>query len=113
MTARQLEGCTCYNGDCMDVMKEMPDGSVDFILSDIPYDLELNGGGAHGDFINREHLKPRDQSSLYFVSQGVDYDKVFSEFERICKGVNICVFCSNKQIGRIMTWWENRGYVEY
>jgi site-specific DNA-methyltransferase (adenine-specific) len=111
MTARQLEGCTCYNGDCMDVMKEMPDGSVDFILSDIPYDLELNGGGAHGDFINREHLKPRDQSSLYFVSQGVDYDKVFPEFERICKGVNICVFCSNKQIGRIMTWWENRGYV--
>lgn len=27
----------------MEVMKEMPDNSVDFILSDIPYDLDLNG----------------------------------------------------------------------
>lgn len=89
----------------------MPDNSVDFILSDIPYDLDLSGGGSHGDFCTRKQIQSRKNSSLYFVSQGIDYDKVFSEFERICKGVNICVFCSNKQIGRIMTWWENKGYV--
>lgn len=106
-----LKNCTCYNCDCMDVIKEMPNNSVDFILSDIPYELELHGGGSHGDFITRKQCQPRKDSSLYFVSQGIDYDKVFSEFERICKGVNICVFCSNKQIGRIMTWWENKGYV--
>ena len=106
-----LGNCTCYNCDCMEVMKEMPDNSVDFILSDIPYDLDLNGGGSHGDFCTRKQIQSRKNSSLYFVSQGIDYDKVFSEFERICKGVNICVFCSNKQIGRIMTWWENKGYV--
>lgn len=81
------------------------------ILSDIPYDLDLNGGGSHGDFCTRKQIQSRKNSSLYFVSQGIDYDKVFGEFERICKGVNICVFCSNKQIGRIMTWWENKGYV--
>lgn len=40
-----VNDCICYNCDCMDVMKEMPDNSVDFILSDIPYDLNLNGGG--------------------------------------------------------------------
>lgn len=45
-----LKNCTCYNCDCMEVMKDMPDNSVDFILSDIPYDLDLNGGGSHGDF---------------------------------------------------------------
>lgn len=106
-----LKNCTCYNCDCMEVMKDMPDNSVDFILSDIPYDLDLNGGGSHGDFCTRKQIQSRKNSSLYFVSQGIDYDKVFSEFERICKGVNICVFCSNKQIGRIMTWWENKGYV--
>ncbi|MBD5256200.1 MAG: site-specific DNA-methyltransferase [Bacteroides sp.] len=105
-----LGGCTCYNGDCMELMAQLPDNSVDFILSDIPYDLDLNGGGTHGDFATRKQIQSRKNSSLYFVSQGIDYDKVFSEFERICKGVNVCVFCSNKQIGRIMTWWENRGY---
>ena len=42
-----VNDCICYNCDCMDVMKEMPANSVDFILSDIPYDLNLNGGGGH------------------------------------------------------------------
>ena len=106
-----LNDCTCHLADCMEVMATMPDKSVDFILSDIPYELDLNGGGAHGDFCTRKQLQSRKDSSLYFVSQGIDYDKVFAEFERICKRVNICVFCSNKQIGRIMTWWENKGYV--
>lgn len=104
-----LNGCTCYNGDSLELMATMPDKSVDFILSDIPYDLDLNGGGARGDFCTRKQIQSRKNSSLYFVSQGID--KVFTEFERICKTVNVCVFCSNKQIGRIMTWWEQRGYV--
>ena len=100
-----LGDCKCFNADCEKVMGNLPDNSVDFILSDIPYDLDLNGGGAHGDFCTRKQIQSRKNSSLYFVSQGIDYDKIFSEFERICKRVNICVFCSNKQIGRIMTWW--------
>ena len=111
MIGLMVGDCKCYNADCESVMCDMPDNSVDFILSDIPYDLDLNGGGAHGDFCTRKQIQSRKNSSLYFVSQGIDYDKIFSEFERICKRVNICVFCSNKQIGRIMTWWEQRGYV--
>lgn len=78
-----LKNCTCYNCDCMEVMKAMQDNSVDFILSDIPYELDLNGGGSHGDFATRKQCQPCKSSSLYFVSQGIDYDKVFSEFERI------------------------------
>ena len=26
-----------YNGDCLEVMKELPDNSIDFILTDLPY----------------------------------------------------------------------------
>lgn len=26
-----------YNGDCLEVMKDIPDGSVDMILDDLPY----------------------------------------------------------------------------
>lgn len=107
----RLNDCKCYLADCLELMATMQDNSVDFILSDIPYELDLNGGGAHGDFCTRKQIQSRKNSSLYFVSQGIDYDKIFSEFERICKYVNICVFCSNKQVGRIMTWWESRGYV--
>ena len=60
-----LKNCTCYNCDCMDVMEEMPDNSVDFILSDIPYDLDLNGGGSHGDFCTRKQI----QSNLVRIAR--------------------------------------------
>lgn len=106
-----VNGCRCVRGDCMDLMRTIPDKSIDFILTDIPYELDLNGGGAHGDFHTRRHIQTGKNSSLYFVSHGIDYDKIFAEFERICKYMNLCVFCSNKQIGHIMTWWGKRGYV--
>lgn len=111
MRGRISNGISLINGDCLEVMKSMQDKCVDFILTDIPYELELHGGGAHGDFKDRKHVQPMENSSLYFISQGIDYDKVFSEFIRILKAVNICLFCSNKQVGKIMTWWEQRGYV--
>ena len=33
---------TLLRGDCLELMKEIPDGSVDFILSDIPYGTTRN-----------------------------------------------------------------------
>ena len=32
-------------GDCLELMKEIPDKSVDMILTDPPYELENHGGG--------------------------------------------------------------------
>ena len=32
-----------YNGDCLEVMKDIPDKSVDLILTDPPY-LHVKGG---------------------------------------------------------------------
>ena len=32
-------GITIYNNDCLDIMKEMPDNSVDTVITDPPYPL--------------------------------------------------------------------------
>lgn len=32
-----MENIKLYNGDCLDVMKSIPDKSVDLILCDLPY----------------------------------------------------------------------------
>ena len=29
---------TLWQGDCLELMKNIPDGSIDFVLTDIPYD---------------------------------------------------------------------------
>ena len=32
-----IDNCTLYQGDCLDVMKIIPDKSIDMILCDLPY----------------------------------------------------------------------------
>lgn len=34
-------------GDCLELMKEIPDKSVDLIVTDPPYDVGTTGGGEH------------------------------------------------------------------
>lgn len=31
-----------YNGDCLEIMKNIPDNSVDLILCDLPYGITRN-----------------------------------------------------------------------
>ena len=32
-----METNVCYQGDCLEVMKEIPDKSIDLVLADPPY----------------------------------------------------------------------------
>ena len=93
------------HGDCLELMKNIEDQSVDFICTDPPYVLELHGGGKN-EYSNRKLA----DCHIDYVSSGFDYDDVFHQFERISKTVNIIIFCSNKQISTIMQWWEQKKY---
>ena len=33
------------NGDCLEIMKDIPDNSIDLIVTDPPYKFENQGGG--------------------------------------------------------------------
>jgi DNA modification methylase len=89
-------------GDCIELLPTLEDKSVDFVLTDPPYKLELHGGGKN-DFGNRKLVKNKHISS---ISDSFDMDFVFGEMIRVMKKVNACIFCSNKQIKDIMEWWK-------
>jgi DNA modification methylase len=78
-----------YNGDCLEVMKELQDDSVDLVLTDIPYG-EVN----------------RKSSGLRNLDKGladvVDFNigGMVDELVRICKGT-IYIFCGIDQISDI------------
>ena len=93
-----------YCGDCLEVMKQLPDKSVDLILTDPPYEINCHGGAAIGSRLGLRANKMRDD--LRFISTGFDYETNFEQWKRICYPLNAYIFCSNKQITRIMSYFE-------
>ena len=98
---------TLYNDDCINVLKIIPDGSVDLILTDPPYE-HINGGGGNSELGQRAG---KLKTNIDFMSNSFDMDSVFTEFLRVCKIPNMLIFCSNRQISRIMSFFENKGLV--
>ena len=92
------------NADCIEQMKAMADKSVDLILTDPPYECENHGGGKAA-LAQRQLVKDKH---IDFMSIGFDYDQVLTEFIRICRIPNILMFCSNKQVSTLMSWFEQK-----
>lgn len=96
------------HADSIDILKQLPDKCIDLVLTDPPYELNLRGGVGMGAFCGRKLIKTKH---IDFIAHGFDYATYFNEFIRICKKVNLYIFCSNKQITKIMNWFESKGYI--
>lgn len=94
------------HADCMDILKQLPDKCIDLVLTDPPYILDMKGGKGKA-FGDRKLIKDKH---IDFIAHDFDFKNVFNEFIRICKKVNLCIFCSNAQISRTMKFFEDKGY---
>lgn len=95
-----------FNNDCIKIMQEMVDKGlkVDAIISDPPYELENHGGTKSA--MAKRAAKVRDE--IDFIAKGFDYDKCFDLMLKLCKTPNILLFCSNKQVSKIMSFFEEK-----
>ena len=102
----QIGKCTLINEDCITAMdKLIAEGiKVDCILTDPPYEYGSIGGG--NTELSKRAKKVRQE--IDFISKGFDYDAVFERMLKICKVPNLLIFCSNKQITKIMSYFENK-----
>lgn len=73
-----------WHGDCLELMKNIPDGSVDLVLTDPPYVIETSGGGLY----KSESVKYNKE--IEFMKNGFS-EKVLEEICRIMKK-NQCLF---------------------
>jgi len=94
------------NGEALEQLKLMPNKSIDFVCIDPPYELDNHGGGKT-DFAQRKLVK---DLHIDFISAGFDIEKIFTEIERVSKVMNMVCFCSNKQVSKIMNYWEQKKY---
>lgn len=97
-----------YNDDCLNILKTIRDKSVDLIVTDPPYELD-NHGGTAGTELGKRRLVCDKENYVGFMGRGFDIDSIFSQLLRICKIPNMFIFCSNKQISKIMGYFENIG----
>jgi len=77
------------HGDCLDLMKDIPDKSIDMVLTDIPY----------GE-VNRKSngLRNLDKGKADLIN--FDLNKLLSELKRVTRG-SIYIFCGSGQISEI------------
>ena len=86
-------------GDCLELMKLIPDGSIDLCVSDIPYKLT---GGGKGDGANSKRPKGIlvDNSQLMKVPKFEDW---LPELYRVMKnGSHIYLMCNFKNLNDLM-----------
>lgn len=95
-----------YNGDCLEVMdKLIAEGvKVDAVITDPPY--ELSGSTSGTTALSQRMAKTRNE--IDFICNGYDYNRVFDLIINICKIPNIILFCSNKQLGKTVNYFESK-----
>lgn len=104
MDIKELEN-KIINADCLDIIKQLPNKSIDLVLTDPPYILTPHGGGKQG--LGDRATKIRDE--IDFISFDFDFENVSNELLRICKIPNIIMFCSSMQLGRTLCFFESKG----
>lgn len=85
-----------YNDDCMNVMRNMEDNSVDFTLTDIPY-----------DGVNRKSngLRNLDKGKADILT--FDLESFLNEVYRVTKN-SICIFCGRGQFSMINDFFADK-----
>ena len=121
---------TIQLGDCYELIKNIPDSSIDCIYVDVPY-LMVSGGAGKSEISQRSaknkmellgvgkefnpNLRPsenlriaknkinqRNELNNSNITKGFDYKKFIQESFRIMKKCNIFIWCSPMQILDIM-----------
>jgi len=96
-------------GDCLERMKEIPDGSVDMILTDPPYVLSKSKGGGMMGKDGRKFMANMQDS----LKDGIDLKTLLPSFMSLFKSKkHYCgvFFCSNKQLVDYLHFAEENNF---
>lgn len=88
----QNDNITLYNNDCMAIMKQMPDESIDLIVTDPPYRCTARGGsGNMGGYWTNSNAK----SGVIFQQNDISPKLYMPQFYRILKDGTHCYIMIN------------------
>lgn len=100
---KDLEG-KIINSYCMDILKQLPDKSIDCVFTDLPYKQEFHGRGMSKDRPN--YLKIKDYGS----NKELDYTELFSMCWKKLKTGNFFSFCDKETKYELITIAKQYGF---
>ena len=86
-----------YNGDCLEVLKNIPDDSVDLIATDPPYLISTTNGGGTINNVKKLNQSLKDLT-VVDITKGYDIELFGKEFVRVMREINIYLWCNKAQI---------------
>ena len=98
---------TIQLGDCYEIIKKIPDKSIDCIYVDVPY-LIAKGGNIITEktsLLKKRIIKTDKELKSANIHDGFDYS-ILSEFVRVLKNINCFIWCSKEQIYEILKWFQ-------
>lgn len=97
-----------YLGDAYELIKEIPNKSIDLIITDPPYEISnLKGGGnciVNGSLVKWAQKTCFKDLGSNNLNVGIN-EKIFDEFMRVMKIPNIYIWCNAKQIYRYLNYF--------
>lgn len=93
----KIEKARLYRCDCLDLLKKLPDKSIDLIVTDPPYEI-IDCGKAGGSLGKKGHLDSisKIQENKNLIHYNIK--KYNKEFVRVMKKINIYIWCNKLQI---------------
>jgi len=88
-------------GDSYELIKQIPDKSVDLVIIDPPYEMDEHGGGGAFGNNNRPY-----QDEVDTLAYGIK-DDILIELVRVMKATNIYIFCNKNQIRQYLNFFAN------
>ena len=101
----KIEPNNIYCGDCYELIKFLPDKSVDLVITDPPYEFGT-GGADTGIFKDRKKNISQTYHQIHNTNLGKGIDlSILDEFVRVLKKINIYIWCNKEQIYDYLTYF--------
>lgn len=98
-------------GDCLELMKDIPDGSIDLVVTDPPYKTTSRGSSGGTGGILKEEINKRGK---VFKHNDIEFNEWLPELYRVLKDTgHAYIMSNNKNLKNMLMEIENVGFNIY
>lgn len=105
---RERESCKLVYGDCLNIIKQIPDSSVDLLVTDPPYPTTSRGNAGNSGGMCQNELFAKGK---VFKHNNIDCSQYARDFYRILKDGSHCYVMTNHvNLIKMLNTFTNSGF---